>query len=588
MTVKEFTLPDVGEGVAEGELVTWLVAPGDRVEEDQPVAEVETDKALVEVPSRYDGVVEELFVEEGDVVPVGDVIISFRVDEGEESDGESAAAAGGGNATEESDDTPESDVELESDAELESDGEPEPAVAAGRTFAPPSARRLARELGVEIDAVDGSGPGGRVTEADVRTVAESGSGNGDGDAVVGDRDEAPTPRSDPGHADERKTAVTKRSGEKTTGIAEAAPEPADRETTLATPATRKVARDRGVDVDDVPTEETRDGEAFVTEADVRAYADALEASEATGETGVTGSGEETASPRAVDFDATASATVGASAGDSESTKGTVADATAETAAEPAETIPYRGVRRTIGKQMERSKYTAPHVTHHDTVRVDRLVEARERLKPAAEERGVRLTYMPFVMKAIVAGLKEYPVLNSELREDDEEIVLKREYNLGIAVATDAGLMVPVVEDVDEKGLFELADEIADLAARARDRTLKPGEMKGGTFSVTNFGAIGGEYATPIINYPETAIVGLGAIEERPVVRERDGGGVGGDGAGSGDAVGRGSGSEVVAAPTLPLSLSIDHRVVDGAVAAEFANTVMEHLEHPLLLLNEQW
>ncbi|MFC6771680.1 biotin/lipoyl-containing protein, partial [Halorubrum pallidum] len=134
MTVKEFTLPDVGEGVAEGELVTWLVAPGDRVEEDQPVAEVETDKALVEVPSRYDGVVEELFVEEGDVVPVGDVIISFRVDEGEESDGESAAAAGGGNATEESDDTPESDVELESDAELESDGEPEPAVAAGRTF----------------------------------------------------------------------------------------------------------------------------------------------------------------------------------------------------------------------------------------------------------------------------------------------------------------------------------------------------------------------------------------------------------------------------------------------------------------------
>jgi len=181
---------------------------------------------------------------------------------------------------------------------------------------------------------------------------------------------------------------------------------------------------------------------------------------------------------------------------------------------------------------------------------------------------VKLTYMPFVMKAIVAGLKEYPYLNSELREDDEEIVLKGEYNLGIAVATDAGLMVPVVENVDEKGLFELADEVNDLAARARERKLKPAEMKGGTFSITNFGAIGGEYATPIINYPETAILGLGAIEERPVVRERDGA------------------SEVVPALTLPLSLSIDHRVVDGAVAARFANTVMEHLENPLLLLNE--
>ncbi|TKX79051.1 2-oxo acid dehydrogenase subunit E2 [Halorubrum sp. SD626R] len=581
MSVKEFTLPDVGEGVAEGELVTWLVSPGDRVEEDQPVAEVETDKALVEVPSRYDGVVEELFVEEGDVVPVGDVIISFRVGEEEGTDEESSADEG---------------TEAASDDEPEpvSDGETEPAVTAGRAFAPPSARRLARELGVAIGAVDGSGPGGRVTEADVRAHAEEGLGADDGDVVVGDPDDAPTPRS-PGGADERKTAVTKRGGTETAGTAQAAPEPAGRETTLATPATRKVARELGVDVDDVPTEETRDGEAFVTEADVRAYADELELEGADG--AETSDESARPSPRAVDLDATDSATAPAdgAANETGGASGGSADPV-DTAGsvESAETIPYRGVRRTIGKQMERSKYTAPHVSHHDTVAVDRLVEARERLKPVAEERGVKLTYMPFVMKAIVAGLREYPVLNSELREDDEEIVLKDEYNLGVAVATDAGLMVPVVEDVDEKGLFELAGEISDLAARARDRTLKPGEMKGGTFSITNFGAIGGEYATPIINYPETAILGLGAIEKRPVVRERDGdgtgdrGGVGGAGVAGGDAVGRGDGSEVVAAPTLPLSLSIDHRVVDGAVAAEFVNTVMEHLEEPLLLLNEQW
>jgi pyruvate dehydrogenase E2 component (dihydrolipoamide acetyltransferase) len=530
MTIKEFKLPDVGEGVAEGELVSWLVSAGDRVEEDQPVAEVETDKALVEVPSSYDGVVEKLFVEEGEMVPVGDVIISFRVDE----DG----------AEETSDETATSE-EVDTDAEAAVDGkaaasddasDTEPETPAGRTFAPPSARRLARELGVDVAAVDGSGPGGRVSEADVRAHAEGGA------------DDAPEPRPAPTPTDvgsgDRKSAVSKRGGSgstestSTTGTG-AAPDPAGRDTTLATPATRKLARELGVALDDVPTEETRDGEAFVTDEDVQAYADALESA-----------AEPSPEPTPVDVD---SAT--AAAGDA-------SPATAPATGD--ETVPYRGVRRTIGKQMERSKYTAPHVSHHDTVAVDALVEAREELKPKAEKAGVNLTYMPFVMKAIVAGLKEYPYLNSELREDDEEIVLKGEYNLGIAVATDAGLMVPVVENVDEKGLFELAAEVRDLASRARERKLKPAEMKGSTFSVTNFGAIGGEYATPIINYPETAILGLGAIEERPVVRD----------------------GEVVPAPTLPLSLSIDHRVVDGAVAAEFANTVMEHLEHPLLLLTQ--
>ncbi|RLM76246.1 2-oxo acid dehydrogenase subunit E2 [Halorubrum sp. Atlit-26R] len=553
MTIKEFKLPDVGEGVAEGELVSWLVAPGDRVEEDQPVAEVETDKALVEVPSSYDGTVEELFVEEGDMVPVGDVIISFRVDE----DGDEAAAGtdAEGDAEPASDSADEPEPEPDATAAEGDEVPAEPDTPSGRTFAPPSARRLARELGVDVAAVDGSGPGGRVSEADVRAHAEGDAGSAPEESA----DDGPEPRPAPTPTDtgsgERTSAVSKRGSggsadAASTTTASDAPEPAGRETTLATPATRKVARERGVDLDDVPTDETRDGEAFVTAEAVNAYADALESTESTPE------------PEPVDVDAggAAAATDAASAGDG-------ADAPAATDGD--ETVPYRGVRRTIGKQMERSKYTAPHVTHHDTAEVDSLVEAREELKPTAEAKGVKLTYMPFVMKAIVAGLKEYPYLNSELREDDEEIVLKGEYNLGIAVATDAGLMVPVVEDVDEKGLFELADEVNDLASRARERKLKPAEMKGGTFSITNFGAIGGEYATPIINYPETAILGLGAIEERPVVRE------GADGA-----------SEVVPAPTLPLSLSIDHRVVDGAIAAQFANTVMEHLENPLLLLNE--
>ena len=550
MAIKEFKLPDVGEGVAEGELVTWLVEPGDRVEEDQPVAEVETDKALVEVPSRYDGVVEELFAEEGEIVPVGNVIISFRVDEDDE-------------ASEPAPDTaadPAESSAVEGDADAGSDADPETDAdasdvdtPAGRTFAPPSVRRLARELGVDLAAVDGSGPGGRVNESDVRAYADGEAGS-DGDAD----DDAPSPKPVDIGSGDRGSAVTKRgadtesdaaAGGTATGGPTAA-EPAGRDRTLATPATRRLARELGVEVDDVPTDLTREGEPFVDEAAVRAYAEADTAPDATAE--------------ATDATETAG-TAGATAG-------------ADTDDAVIDRIPYRGVRRTIGQRMEQSKFTAPHVTHHDTAEVDALVDARAELKPKAEAAGVKLTYMPFVMKAVVAGLKAYPQLNSELREEDEEILIKGEYNLGIAVATDAGLMVPVVRDVDKKGLFELADEVNDLAARARERKITPAEMKGGTFTLTNFGAIGGEYATPIINHPETAILGLGAIEERPVVRSAadvDGGFLDDE-----------DGSTVVPAPTLPLSLSIDHRVVDGAEAAAFANTVQEHLENPLLLLTE--
>ncbi|NHX37032.1 MULTISPECIES: dihydrolipoamide acetyltransferase family protein [Halolamina] len=502
MTVKEFKLPDVGEGVAEGELVSWQVSPGDTVSEGDIVAEVETDKALVEVPSRYDGTVKELFAEEGDMVPVGDVIISFEVGGTEGGDAEAEA--------------PDTEGEPGAPAE-EAETDTEEATSAetpdGRVFAPPAARKLARELDVDIGEVEGSGPGGRISEADVRAHAESAEVHdetADGTAVTPGEGEAPA---EPTGADASETVS-----------ADAGPR-AERDTTLAVPATRALAEELGVDIHAVPTEKTRDGEAFVEEADVRAFAEREEE-------GATAAGAEAAG----------------------------ADATAEPARE--ETVPYRGVRRTIGEQMATSKYTAPHVTHHDTAEIDELVETREELKRTAEEKGVRLTYMAFVLKAVVAGLKEYPILNSELDEEEEVIRLKNYYNIGIAVATDAGLMVPVVKNVDEKGLLEIADEVQELATKARERTISPQEMQGGTFSITNFGAFGGEYATPIINYPETAILGLGAIEERPVVED----------------------GEVVAAHTLPLSLAIDHRVIDGAEAAKFTNTVKEYLAEPTKLL----
>ncbi|MFB6127835.1 MAG: dihydrolipoamide acetyltransferase family protein [Halolamina sp.] len=539
MTEKQFELPDVGEGVAEGELVNWVVDVGETVTEDQVVAEVETDKALVEVPSPYDGTVAELHAAEGEMVPVGDVIVTYDLDDGAGSDDE--AAEGGAEATaddrtETASATAESTDGAAQAAAADGTDEEVP-TADGRTFAPPSARRIARELGVDVGAVDGSGPGGRITEADVRAHAENGA-TAEADADDG----GPKPVEFTGD-----DAVSERTnGETTAGGADAVAEEADveradRDTTLAAPATRRVAEEAGVDLDAVPTDRSRDDEAFVTAEQVRGYAEAQRAAREREAAAATG-GE-------------------AAAASAEPEPATTTEAAAAAGDDVAETRPYRGIRQTIGEQMAESKYTAPHVTHHDTVTIPALVETRERLKTETPE-DVRLTYMPFVMKAVVAALEEFPILNSQLREEEGEIAVKSAYNLGVAVATDAGLMVPVVEDVDRKGLAELAREVNDLASRARSRDLAREEMQGGTFTLTNFGAIGGEYATPIINYPETAILGLGAIEQRPVVED----------------------GEVVAQHTLPLSLSIDHRVVDGAEAAQFTNRVMEYLRTPELLL----
>jgi pyruvate dehydrogenase E2 component (dihydrolipoamide acetyltransferase) len=530
--VREFKLPDVGEGLTEAEIVSWLVEPGDTVSEDQPVAEVETDKAVVEVPAPVNGTVREILAEEGEMVPVGEVIITFDVEgepvepiEDEGADAEPAEA-----------EEVESAV---SEADASGDGastDGEASAKGGRVFAAPTARRLARELGVDIETVAGSGPGGRVTESDVRAAAESGS------------EPEPEPSETEAEAEsEPKSAVKSATRRRTDDGGEpapadahpgGAPEAAGRDRTLAAPATRQVAEEEGVDIDDVPTDEIKDGEPFVDAEQVREYAEAQRAAQA-------------ADTQAVQQEA----------------GGATAEAAPDTETTPegeVERVPYRGVRRTIGKAMENSKYTAPHVTHHDTVVVDDLVDTRARLKSKAEERGIKLTYMPFIVKAIVAALKEYPVLNSQLNEDEEEILVKHYHNIGIAVATDAGLMVPVVKGAGEKDMLTIASDVNELASKARDRSISREEMQGGTFSITNFGAIGGEYATPIINYPETAILGLGELKQRPVVED----------------------GEVVAKHTIPISLSIDHRVIDGADAAQFANTLMEYLRNPELLLLE--
>ncbi|WP_135827388.1 dihydrolipoamide acetyltransferase family protein [Halorussus halobius] len=521
--VREFKLPDVGEGINEGEIVNWLVEEGDAVTEDQPVAEVETDKAIVEVPSPVDGTVREIIPDEGEMVKVGSVIITFDVEgepvedqtEGEaERAGESAAESG-------------ADAEAAaSGAEAPDAGGPEEvSTGEGRVFAAPSARRLARELGVDIATVEGSGPSGRVTERDVRAASEDG-GTTDDESSDEDEESASGGTGGPDSSsgdDSSPDAVAGGSVAESVGSG-STPESADRERTLAAPATRRLADEQGVDINAVPEVERRDGEAFVTEQAVTQYADAQrQAQQAQAET-----------------------------------------AAGESAGERVERIQYKGVRKTIGEAMSNSKFTAPHVTHHDTAVVEDLVDTRERLKPEADDRGINLTYMPFVMKAVVAALKQHPKLNAELDEEAGEILRKNYYNVGVAAATDAGLMVPVVDAVDEKGLLQISSEVNEVVQKARDRSISREELQGSTFTVTNFGAVGGEYATPILNYPEVGILGIGELKQRPVVED----------------------GEVVAKHTLPISLSIDHRIVDGADAARFANTFIEYVENPELLLLE--
>ncbi|MBM3311127.1 MAG: 2-oxo acid dehydrogenase subunit E2 [Candidatus Aminicenantes bacterium] len=392
--VQTFRFPDVGEGITEGEIVRWLVAEGEEVKTDQPLAEVETDKAVVEMPSPFAGTVLKLHARERDIVKVGAALVTV----GEK--GESVPLA----------------AELPAAASaafLGRSSGARPAPAAGpEPQATPKVRKLAQELGVDLRAVAGTGPQGRVTEEDVRAFR-------------------PPP---------------------------------------AAPAVKIKAK----------------------------------------------------------FDFYGS----------------------------LERVPLRGVRRATAKRMRESLDKAAHVTHVDEAEATALVRLRDRRKPEAEARGVKLTYLPFIIKAVAAALKTHPFLNATLDDDEGEIILKSYVNIGVAVDVPDGLIVPVVKMVDQKGVLDIAEEIQALAKSARERTLDLADLKGGTFSVTNVGVLGGEAATPVINYPEVAILATMRVADR--VRAEAG--------------------RVVVRKTLPLCLSFDHRVIDGAEAARFVTDLRKILE----------
>jgi pyruvate dehydrogenase E2 component (dihydrolipoamide acetyltransferase) len=306
---------------------------------------------------------------------------------------------------------------------------------------------------------------------------------------------------------------------------------------LATPSVRKLAREEGVSLAEVtPT----GPHGRMTREDVLGFK--------AGVGGAAPASDKAAAPAAAaDQAAAAPAAQPISAGD-----------------RAEERIPFKGIRKIIANAMVKSVYTAPHVTLMDEIDVSALVALREKTKPLAEKKGVKLTYLPFIVKALIAATRQFPVLNAMLDEEKQEIVYKKYYNIGIATDTENGLLVPVIHDADRKNVWSIAAAIKDLAVRGREGKLAPNEMKGSTISITNIGSVGGMFFTPVINFPEVAILGAGRISEKPIVKD----------------------GQIVVGSVMALSLSFDHRIVDGATAQSFLNYIKQLLADPELLILE--
>ncbi|MEM0128654.1 MAG: dihydrolipoamide acetyltransferase family protein [Thermoplasmata archaeon] len=443
----EFRLPDIGEGVAEGEIVQWFVQEGGTVREDAPLVSVLTDKANVEIPSPKSGTVLRLHAQVGDKVKVGAPLVTIDVGSGAGAPSavppgtkSPAPAAPASLSAPPSPSTPT--------ATPSSPARPAGAAAGtltGRILASPYVRRLAAERGIDLAHVTGTGDGGRITEADLAKAAAGGP----------------------------------------SAVAAAPPAPAGR----PVPATPSAPAAAGP-----------------------SSAPALP----SGPDGIT-------------------------------------------------RIPIRGIRRVIAEHMTESKHKAAHFTYVEEVDMTEMVRLRERMAPHIERQGARLSYLPFILKAVVAGLRAQPNLNATIDDARGELLVHSAHHIGIATAAPEGLLVPVVKDVDAKSILDLAREIQSLAERGREGKLTRAELTGSTFTITSLGALGGVLATPILNYPEVGILGVHKIQRRPVYRP--------DGA-------------IGPADLMNLSVSVDHRVLDGIVAAQFLAVVKANLEDPHRLFAE--
>lgn len=450
----DFVLPDIGEGVQEGELIRWLVKDGDTVAQDQAVLEVMTDKATVEVPAPVAGKISGLQFQEGAMIKVGAKLATI---EGGASAAPAAPKAAPATAP-----------------------APTPAPAAPAVSAPAANMAAAPAAAYQSHSFEAS--------------------------------DVP-----------------------------------------AAPIVRAMAQKAGVNLSQVPASGPKVGDQNrVLEADLLKFLSGASAAPAVPQTSFT------AMPQA-----------GAAA---TKTKVPVAIPAQfprflnQGVSETIERRPVRGLRRVISQAMTKSKFTAPHYSYVDEFECSALVELKDQARAAAEKYGIKMTYLPFIVKAVVGALREFPEVNSSLEETPNglELVVKNFYHIGIAVATKDGLIVPVIKHADRKSLLEIAKEIAELSEKARTGKASSDELKGSTFTITSMGSIGGLFATPIINYPEVGIMGVYKVQEKPLVED----------------------GQIVIGKTMHISLSLDHRVVDGAVGGYFANAIIERLQNPARLLLE--
>lgn len=439
----EFKLPEIGEGVVEGEIVRWHKQPGEHVQANEALVEVMTDKATIEVPSPVAGTLRELVAQVGDICAVEQVIAIIDLG----APGEAPRPAAGAVAA----------------------TAPAAQASGGSVLATPAARALARESGIDLQGLPVD-ERGRITKNDVMRAQQVASASAELYAGTGPKSQVPAARPAPVAA--AAPVYTAPAG---------APKPA----------------------------------AAAKPAPVAAKS----------------------APAKVPH--------------------------AATTVQGDEEIPFRGMRRRIAESMVRSYTTAVHYTYVEQVNVTRLVKLRAEAKAMAAEQGVSLTFLPFIVKAVVHALKKFPIVNAELDEAGGRIIVKKRYNIGVAATTDQGLMVPVVHGADRMSILELGREIARLGEAARAGTCTREELTGSTFSISSLGNIGGVLATPIINFPEVGIIGVHAIRKTPIVDERD---------------------NIVVGHLMNLSVSLDHRVVDGFEGANFLQEVRRYLEDPNLLL----
>ena len=474
---QEVKLPEIGEGVTEGELVQWLVKEGDTVEVDQPVAEMMTDKATVEIPSPKVGLVGQLKFKEGDTVEVGQTLLTLKTESGKQNPSPSQPQKQESLQT--SPDSIPSSSPLSSNTNLSSTSitSPSPSSASSTNITPPvteehvlatpATRRLARELGISLNNMVGSGLAGRVTYEDVLQRGEQ-------------------------------LQQQKQQGQPSMEQPLMEQSPSSPES-----ASKNIYRTKA-EIQPHPPQPHRGG--FM------------------------GNG--------------------------------LSPFMEKDLIQMEERIPFRGLRRKIAENMQLSKRIIPHFTLMDEAKVSSLVRLRESVKNIGKKEGFSITYLPFIMKALVATLRQFPMLNASIDDKAGEVIYRRYYNIGFAADTPKGLMVPVIHGVENKSILKLSQEISSLSQKAREGRLTPQNMQGGTITITNIGSIGGTYATPVILYPQVAILGIYKITEKPIAKK----------------------GKLKIIQSMNLTITADHRLIDGAVAAYFLQSLISKLEKPGVLM----